>query len=67
MSRRAKSARQDDLAQLMTAEQAAVAAEVSVATIWRWRNRGALQSRRVLGRTVFQRSEVEALRQKRVG
>jgi excisionase family DNA binding protein len=51
---------------LMTAEQAATYLDVSVATIWRWRNQGTLTGKRVLGRTVFARSEVEtALRKRR--
>jgi excisionase family DNA binding protein len=60
-----KRQRDNDLAQMMTVEQAAVAANVSVATIWRWRNQGVLRGRRVLGRTVFDRAEVEAVAQKR--
>jgi excisionase family DNA binding protein len=51
---------------LMTAEQAATLLDVSVATIWRWRNNGVLTGKRVLGRTVFERAEVElALRKRR--
>jgi predicted DNA-binding transcriptional regulator AlpA len=50
-----------DLTPVMTVEQAALAANVSVATIWRWRNQGVIKGQRMLGRTVFDRSEVEAV------
>jgi predicted site-specific integrase-resolvase len=50
----------------MTAEQAAAFLDISVATLWRWRNQGTLTGKRVLGRTVFDRAEVEtALRRRR--
>ena len=50
---------------LMTAEQVATLLDVSVATIWRWRNQGVLTGKRVLGRTVFDRLEVETELRKR--
>jgi predicted DNA-binding transcriptional regulator AlpA len=50
---------------LMTAEQVATALAVSVATVWRMRSEGLLTGRRVLGRTVFDRFEVEATQRKR--
>lgn len=51
---------------LMTVEQAATMLDVSVATIWRYRSQGVLTGKRVLGRTVFDRAEVEtALRKRR--
>lgn len=50
-----------DLTPVMTVEQAAIAAAVSVATIWRWRNQGIIKGHRILGRTVFDRTEVEAV------
>lgn len=56
-----------DLTGIMTVEEAALAAKVSVATIWRWRNEGRIQSERLLGRTVFRRSEVEAALERRSG
>jgi predicted site-specific integrase-resolvase len=49
----------------MTAEQAANALGISVATLWRWRAQGLLTGRRVLGRTVFDRAEVETVQRKR--
>jgi predicted site-specific integrase-resolvase len=53
------------ISDLMTAEQVATALDVSVATVWRWRSQGALTGRRVLGRTVFDRSAVEVTLRKR--
>lgn len=53
------------IADCMTAEQAAAYLDISVATLWRWRNQGVLTGRRVLGRTVFDRAEVEATLRKR--
>jgi excisionase family DNA binding protein len=53
------------ISDLLTVEQAATFLDVSVATIWRWRSSGALTGKRVLGRTVFERSEVEAALRKR--
>lgn len=50
-----------DLTPVMTVEQVALAANVSVATIWRWRTQGVIKGQRMLGRTVFDRSEVEAV------
>ena len=50
---------------LMTAEQVATLLNVSVATVWRWRSQGDLTGKRVLGRTVFDRAEVEAVLRKR--
>lgn len=50
---------------ILTAEQAATMLSISVATLWRWRNQKLLASRRVLGRTVFLRSDVEATLRKR--
>ena len=52
------------ISDLMTAEQAATMLNVSVATIWRWRNLNLLHAKRALGRTVFERSEVEAVLRK---
>lgn len=62
---REKDAPTVDLTHVMTVEQAATAAKVSVATIWRWRNQGLITSERVLGRTVFARSAIEAALRKR--
>ena len=52
------------ISDLMTVEQAATFLAISVATVWRWRNQGVLTAKRVLGRTVFDRSEVEAVSRK---
>ena len=53
------------IADIMTPEQAAAALEISIATLWRLRNRGELIARRVLGRTVFLKSNVEAVANRR--
>jgi predicted DNA-binding transcriptional regulator AlpA len=53
------------LGELLTAEQAASTLGVSVATLWRWRGQGLLRGKRALGRTVFDRSEVEAVLRRR--
>jgi len=50
---------------LMTVEQVAMTLAVSVATVWRLTNQGILTRRRVLGRTVFDRSKVEAVQRQR--
>lgn len=51
--------------ELLTAEQAATMLGISIATLWRWRNQGTLTAKRVLGRTVFLRTQVEATLRKR--
>lgn len=51
--------------EFLTAEQAASVLHISVATLWRWRAAGELTTVRLLGRTVFDRTEVEALARKR--
>jgi predicted site-specific integrase-resolvase len=48
------------ISDIMTAEQTAALLGISIATLWRWRNQGILTAKRVLGRTVFDRSAVEA-------
>jgi predicted site-specific integrase-resolvase len=53
------------IADFMTAEQTAAYLDISIATLWRWRNQGVLTGKRVLGRTVFERSEVETARKRR--
>jgi len=53
------------IADIMTPEAAAAALEISIATLWRWRNQGTLHAKRVLGRTVFLRSNIEAVLLKR--
>ena len=45
----------------LTAEQVAIEAQRSVQTIWRWVRAGRLQGRRLLGRTVFSRTDVNEL------
>lgn len=50
---------------ILTAEQAASMLGISIATLWRWRNQKLLAARRVLGRTVFLRTDVEATLRKR--
>lgn len=50
---------------LLTVEQAANTLGISVATVWRWRAQGELATQHVLGRTVFARTEVEALAKRR--
>jgi len=57
--------RRTNIDNLLTAEKAAALLDVSVATIWRMRSQGTLTGRRVLGRTVFDRSEVESVLRKR--
>lgn len=54
------------ISDLLTAEQAASTLGISVATLWRWRTQGILEGRRVLGRTVFARNEVDALLKRRM-
>lgn len=49
----------------MTVEQVVTLFAVSVATIWRWRSQGILIGKRVLGRTVFDRTEVQATLRRR--
>lgn len=49
----------------MTAEEVALAADVSVATVWRWRSQGLLRGYHALGRTIFDRAEVAAALAKR--
>jgi len=53
------------IGELLTPEQAAATLGVSVATLWRWRGQKLLKSRRALGRTVFDRSEIDAVLRKR--
>ncbi len=53
------------LTKLLTAEQAASMLGISTPTLWRWRTAGVLTGHRVLGRTVFDRAEVEAVLRKR--
>lgn len=55
-----------NLDNLLTAEQAATLLSVSVATIWRMKSSGTLMGTRVLGRTVFDRNEVESVLRKRL-
>ncbi|MEX2717498.1 MAG: helix-turn-helix domain-containing protein [Candidatus Sigynarchaeota archaeon] len=45
---------------ILTAEQTASMLGISIATLWRWRNRRRLRSQRLFGRTVFLRTDVEA-------
>jgi excisionase family DNA binding protein len=54
----------DDVA---TGEVAAARIGVSVPTIWRWVRHGRLHARRVLGRAVIDRAEVEAVARERAG
>lgn len=53
------------IADIMTPEQTAAALDISIATLWRWVKAGTLSSKRVLGRTVFLRSNIEAVQRKR--
>jgi len=53
------------LSDIMTPAQTAAALDISLATLWRWRNLGTLTAKRVLGRTVFLRTEVETVARKR--
>ena len=50
---------------LLTVEQAARRLQISVATLWRWKAQGDLVAISVLGRTVFDRAQIEALVRKR--
>lgn len=50
---------------LMTVEQVATALGVSVATVWRMVAQQTLTTKRVLGRTVFDRFKVEAVQRQR--
>jgi excisionase family DNA binding protein len=50
---------------LLTVEQAAQRLKISVATLWRWKAQGDLTALSVLGRTVFDRAQIEALARKR--
>lgn len=56
-----------DLRDWMTVEQVAIAHDVSTATVWRWRQQKKLTTQRILGRTLFRRSDVEALGRSAVG
>jgi excisionase family DNA binding protein len=51
---------------LLTVEQAARRLQISVATLWRWKAQGDLVAISVLGRTVFDRAQIEALVRKRL-
>lgn len=50
---------------LLTVEQAASMLGISAATLWRWKAQGSIRSISVLGRTVFDREQIEALARKR--
>jgi excisionase family DNA binding protein len=43
----------------LTVEESAIVAGVSPGTIWRWARAGRLRRMRLLGRTVFDRGDVE--------
>ncbi len=51
--------------EFLTAAEAAAALGISVATLWRWRGRKVLTGHELLGRTVFERVQVEAVRKRR--
>jgi excisionase family DNA binding protein len=53
-----------DLSLSMTAEEAAVALGVSVATVHRWRRGGLLRFEKMIGRVFFDRAQVEELAKK---
>ncbi len=53
------------IADILTPEQSAAALDISIATLWRWVKAGTLTPKRVLGRTVFLKSNVEAVVNKR--
>lgn len=50
---------------LMTVEQVAAHLKVSVATVWRLTGQKILTRKRVLGRSVFDRAKVDAVREQR--
>lgn len=50
---------------LLTVAQAARLLKISVATLWRWKAQGELAAISVLGRTVFDRAQIQALARKR--
>lgn len=53
------------IADILTPEQSAAALDISIATLWRWVKAGTLAPKRVLGRTVFMKTSVDTLAQKR--
>lgn len=53
------------IADILTPEQSAAALDISIATLWRWVKAGTLAPKRVLGRTVFMKTNVDALAHKR--
>lgn len=61
MRRRVSQTQAIDLNNFLTVEGAAARRGISVATIWRRVGLGQLRTRRVLGRTVFDVAEVDAL------
>lgn len=53
------------IADILTPEQTAATLDISIATLWRWVKAGTLTPRRVLGRTVFMKTSIDTLVQKR--
>lgn len=53
------------VADLLTVEETARVLKISVATLWRWKAQGDVIAHSVLGRTVFERAQIEALARKR--
>jgi predicted site-specific integrase-resolvase len=53
------------IADILTPEQSAAALDISIATLWRWVKAGTLVPKRVFGRTVFLKSNVEAVANRR--
>ena len=53
------------IADILTPEQTAATLDISIATLWRWVKNGTLAPKRVFGRTVFMKSNIETLAQKR--
>lgn len=53
------------IADILTPEQTAAALDISIATLWRWVKAGTLAPKRVLGRTVFLKTNIDSLVLKR--
>lgn len=53
------------IADILTPEQTASALGISIATLWRWVKTGTLTPKRIFGRTVFMKSSIDTLAQRR--